>query len=172
MKKFYILFVLVFLSVSCLLAKNDPFATKKFLGDNMIISFREQDSEGRPQVSFKKDSVTEKYYYNFDDNYIAFFDENDMTKEVFGYSFINNGSGLRLFNEDGKFVDFKSDDGKTTSDKVWESVNTVAQNFLIYGGSGTVIGAAFGGIGAPVGLAIGGVFGVGKALVHDIFRWI
>ena len=173
MKKFFIVIALIFVSVFCLAATSDPFATRKFVGKDIEISFREQDSEGRPQVSFKNDSSSGNYYYNFDDNYIVLFDENNAAKEVFGYTFINNGNDLRLFDENGRFFDLQSDNGKTKSDSFWEAVDVVAQNFLIYGGSGTAIGAVAGGpIGAAIGIGVGGFFGVGKAITHDIFGWI
>ena len=173
MKKFFIVFALIFVSVFCLAATSDPFATRKFVGNDIEISFREQDSEARPQVSFKNDSFSGNYYYNFDDSYIVLFDENHAAKEVFGYTFINNGNDLRLFDDRGRFFDLQSDNGKTKSDSFWEAVDVVAQNFLIYGGSGTAIGAVAGGpIGAAIGIGVGGFFGVGKALTHDIFGWI
>ena len=173
MKKVLIVVLFVVVVVFGLVAQSDPFATKRFLNETIEVSFRTQDSEGRPQVRYRNSSSEQNCYYNFDDEYLAFFDANGESIEIYGYSFINNGTGLRLFDETGRFFDLESDNGKTTSDKVWEAVDTVFQNFLIYGGSGVAIGVCCGGpVGAAIGLAAGGVLGIGKAFTHDIFGWV
>ena len=173
MKKILVSVVFVFIFVFCIAAKSDPFATKRFINNEIEISFRTEDSAGRPQVYYRFGSSKQQCYYNYDDEYIVFFDENNNPIEVYGYSFINGGTGLRLFDENGRFFDLESDNGKTVGDKVWESVDVVFQNFLIYGGSGATIGACCGGpVGAAIGLAVGGVFGVGKAFAHNIFGWV
>lgn len=180
MKKVIILTLLAVVLVFGLVAQSDPFATRRFLNDGIEISFRTQDSEGRPQVYYRNEMAEQLCYYNFDEDYLVLYDENGNLFDVYGYSFINNGVGLRLFDENGRFFDLESDNGITIGDKVWEAVDTVFKNFLVYGGSGTAIGGACGavggpvgmGVGAAIGLAVGGVLGVGKALAHDIFGWI
>ena len=74
------------------------------LNDEIEISFRAQDSEGRPQVDYRNGMSEQKCFYNFDEDYLVLFDENDNLIDVYGYSFINNGIGLRLFDENGKFI--------------------------------------------------------------------
>lgn len=173
MKKAIISTVFAMVIIVSLFANNDPFATRRFLNNDMEISFRVQDSEGRPQVKYVNGTYDTQCYYGFDDSFIVLYDENDNPIEVYGYSFIKEGAGLRLYDETGRFFDLESDNGKTTGDKVWEAVDTVFQNFLIYGGSGTVIGAVCGaGVGAAIGLVAGGVLGIGKAFAHDIFGWV
>lgn len=172
MKKAIITSVFALVIVFGLFANSDPFATRRFLNNDFEISFRVQDSEGRPQVKYVRGESVSQCYYNFDDNYIVLYDEKENPIEVFGYSFINNGESIRLFEDNGKFHDLASDNGKTGGDKIWEAVDTVMQNFLIYGGSGALVGAAFSPIGAAIGLCAGGVFGIGKAFVHNIFGWV
>lgn len=172
MKKSIILIAFALVAIRCLFALNDPFATRSFQNEEIEISFRVQDSEGRPQVKFVNGKSKSQCYYTFDEDSIVLFDENGNSVKVLGYCFINNGEGLRLFDEGGRFYDLASDNCKTTGDRVWESVDTVMQNFLTYGASGTVIGAVIGGpIGAAIGLGIGGVLGAGKALAHNILGW-
>ncbi len=173
MKKAFVLFILMVVVVFCLVAQSDPFATKRFLNKNMELSFRCQDSDGRAQVLYANDKGESQYYYNFDDECIALYDKNGELSEVFGYSFINEGSELRLYKEDGSFYDLKSDNGKTSSDKIWEAVEIVAQNFLLFGGTGAAIGFVFGGpAGSVIGLCVGGLLGIVKAIVHNIFGLI
>lgn len=173
MKKVFVVTLFTLVVVFGLVAQNDPFATRRFLNGAIEVSFRTEDSEGRPQVYFKNGSSEQNCYYNFDDEYLVLFDASGNPVEVYGYSFINNGTGLRLLDEDGRFFDLESDNGKTESDKVWEAVDKVFYNFLIYGGSGATIGVCCGGpLGAAIGLAVGGVLGVGKAFAHDIFGWV
>ena len=173
MKKAFTLLVLMIVVVFGVVAQSDPFATKRFVNENIELSFRCQDSEGRAQVLYVEGEDESQFYYNFDDECIALYDENGELSEVFCYSFINEGAGLRLYKEDGSFYDLKSDNGKTASDETWEDVDTVAQNFLLFGGSGAVIGFAIGGpAGSAIGLGVGGLLGVGKALAHNVFGWI
>lgn len=172
MKKEIMLIAFVLVAVRCLFALNDPFATRRFVNEDIEVSFRVQDSEGRPQVKYVNGESETQYYYTFDEKYVVLFDEKDNPVEVFGYCFINNGEDLRLFDDSGRFNDLESDNGKTMGDKVWESVDVVMQNFLIYGGSGALIGTCIPGIGTAIGLCVGGGIGVAKALVHNILGWI
>ncbi len=172
MKKAITLVVLMVVVVFSVVAQSDPFATKRFVNENVELSFRSMDSEGRAQASYTVGKTSNQYYYDFDDECLVLYDENGTLAEVFGYSFINEGSELRLFNEKGSFFDLKSDNGKTAGDVVLEAIDVSAQNFLLYGGSGAAIGLAYGGsVGAVIGLGVGGLLGVGKALVHDVLGW-
>lgn len=173
MKKVLLTVVFAMVVVLGLVAQSDPFATRRFFNDDIEISFRVQDSEGRPQVKYVNGEEETQCYYGFDENYVVLYDENENPIGIYGYSFINDGAGLRLFDEKGRFHDLESDNGKTEGDKVWEAVDVVAQNFLVFGGCGATIGFAIGGpAGAAVGLCIGGGLGIGKAFVHNIFGWV
>lgn len=172
MKKVLLTVVFALVVVLGLVAQSDPFATRRFFNDEIEISFRVQDSEGRPQVKYYNGTSDTQCYYDFDDSYIALFDEEGNPIEVYGYTFINNGEKLRLYDESGRFYDLESDNGKTSGDKVWEAVDVVLQSFLIYGGSGALIGSCGGPAGAVIGMCIGGALGIGKAFAHNIFGWV
>lgn len=172
MKKVLLTVVFALVVVLGLVAQSDPFATRRFFNDEIEISFRVQDSEGRPQVKYVNGEEETQCYYDFDEYYVVLFDENENAIGIYGYSFVKEGDGLRLFDENGRFFDLESDNGKTAGDKVWEAVDVVLQSFLIYGGSGALIGSCGGPAGAVIGMSIGGALGIGKAFAHNIFGWV
>lgn len=112
MKKVFSVVVFALVIVLGLVAQSDPFAIRRFLNDEIEISFRVQDSDGRPQVKYVNGDVETQCYYGFDENYVVLYDENDNPIEVYGYLFISDGNGLRLFDENGRFYDLESDNAK------------------------------------------------------------
>ena len=73
MKKVFVVTLFTLVVVFGLVAQNDPFATRRFLNGAIEVSFRTEDSEGRPQVYFKNGSSEQNCYYNFDDEYLVLF---------------------------------------------------------------------------------------------------
>lgn len=173
MKKVFVFVLFMFIAVFALSAKNDPFATRRFANKDTEISFRVQDSNGIPQVYYATKEAKDQYYYDFDSNYLVFYDVNDNPVKYFQYSFINDGNGLRIFDEYGRFTDLKTDNGKTSKDEVLKTIDSALGTMVIYSGTGLLLGTGIGGpAGATVGLAVGGAVGLVRFLGHDVLGWI
>lgn len=174
MKKIFTTLVIILAAVT-LWAGHDPFATRRFENkkEKICMDFRVSGSDGRPQVRLSNYGKTQSYYYNYDDQKLVMLDSGNRVQETYHYVFTNGGEGLRVFRDNGRYVDLQSDNGKTASDKGWEKADSVAQSALIWGGIGAGIGGiAAHGPGAVVGGIIGGAAGAIKGILHNVFHII
>lgn len=169
MKKTILFILIIVAAMTSLYAKDDPFATKRFISKNFEVSFRFQDEKGVPVVRVKENENTNNYYYDFDSENLAFYYSDGSCANIYQYSFIKDGQAIRLFKEDGSFIDLDSDNGKSTVDNILDSTETVLGNTLLYGFSGAALGALGGTYGATIGFIAGGIVGIGKSLIFDVF---
>ena len=168
MKKVILIAIVILATMTSLFAKDDPFATKRFVNKDTEISFRYQDDNGIPLVQMKDKDEVYHYYYDFDSDNLAFYYSDGTCAEFYQYSFIKDGSAIRLFDENGRFMDLDSDNGKSTVDVVLETTDYVLGTATRYAFLGAGLGYV---IANPViGGAIGGVLGAGKALLVDVFH--
>lgn len=169
MKKTVMFVLVIVAAMVSLFAKDDPFATKRFTSKNVEISFRFQDEKGAPLVQVKKKDNNYYYYYDFDSENLAFYYSDGSCANIYQYSFIKDGQAIRLFKEDGSFIDLDSDNGKSTLDNILEKTEKVLGKALLYGLAGYSIGSLGGSPGSIVGAAIGGIIGAGESLLVDVF---
>ena len=168
MKKVILIAIVILPTMTSLFAKDDPFATKRFVNKDTEISFRYQDDNGIPLVQMKDNDEVYHYYYDFDSDNLVFYYSDGTCAEFYQYSFIKDGSAIRLFDENGRFLDLDSDNGKSTVDVVMEQVNIVMSNAVLYAAGGAGFGVFLGN--PMLGGAVGALVGIGKGVLVDVLH--